>query len=333
MENIIVTGHRGYIGWILTRKLLKRGFNVTGIDLGLYDDYVYKFKNEKVEFEEIEKDVRELNAEDIEGADAIIHLAALSNDPLGELNPGLTMEINGKGSVRLAKLAKSVGVERFVFSSSCSVYGRLDEDEIADETHTTEPITEYAKSKLYAEEYISSLASEDFTPVYMRNATVHGYSPSLRLDLVVNNLTAWGFFTDKINILSDGRPWRPLIHVQDLSNVFIKMLEAPKDKVHNEVFNVGFTEENYQIKGIGKIIEEVIAEAELTIAKEYDPDSRSYHVDFKKLEKTIKPKRKWNVNKGAKELYLFFKQSEMSRKMFKNEIGARLNQLNPEELK
>ncbi len=323
---VIVTGHMGYIGKVLVPILIEQGHEVTGIDIGLFEQF--DFPSVKLKIREIRKDIRNVTTDDIKNHDAIIHLAALSNDPLGELNPGLTEEINHIASVKLAIMAKEVGIKRFIFSSSCSVYGRVEDDEkILYETDKTAPITEYAKSKVKTENEVSKLADENFTPIFQRNATVYGYSPSLRLDLVVNNLTASALFSNKINILSDGRPWRPLIHVEDLSKVFAYMLIAPKEKVHNQIFNIGFSEENYQVKGIATLIQENIPGMEISIAKSFDPDSRSYNVNFDKLKNALNLKNKWNVKKGSKKIYEKLKNSSLSKQDFDNKACYRLKQL------
>ncbi|UYP48042.1 ADP-L-glycero-D-manno-heptose-6-epimerase [Candidatus Lokiarchaeum ossiferum] len=323
---VIVTGHLGYIGRVLLPILIERGHEVTGIDIGLFEQF--DFIAEKPKINEIRKDIRKITTDDIKNHDAIIHLAALSNDPMGELNPGLTEEINHVASLRLAKMAKEVGIKRFIFSSSCSVYGRVEDDsKILFETDKTSPITEYAKSKVKTENEVSRLADNDFTPIFQRNATVYGYSHSLRLDLVVNNLTASALYSNEINILSDGRPWRPLIHVEDLSRVFADMLDAPKEKVHNQIFNVGFSEENYQVKGIAKLIQENIPGMGISVAKSFDPDSRSYNVNFDKLKDALNLKNEWNVKKGSKEIYENLKNSSITKQDFENKACYRLKQL------
>ncbi|MHA1729439.1 MAG: NAD-dependent epimerase/dehydratase family protein [Promethearchaeota archaeon] len=323
--NVIVTGHKGYIGRVLVSKLVDQGIKVLGMDVGLYKPF--EFPRETPDINEKEIDVRSVTPAHLENCDAIIHLAALSNDPMGELDPGLTDAINFRASARLADLAKKAGIGRFIFSSSCSIYGRTEKEKELSETDPTGPITEYAKSKLKFENYLKSIADDSFSPVMMRNSTVYGFSPSFRMDLVVNDLTGWGYFTNKINILSDGRPWRPLIHVQDLSNMFIKMIKVPREKIHNQIFNIGFNEENYRIKQIAEIIRDVIPNTEVTIAKSFDPDSRSYRVNFDKLQQTINTKKEWNVKKGAEELYQFFKKGLISKSDFMDKKYARLNQL------
>lgn len=322
---VVVTGHKGYIGTILVPMLIERGHEVLGIDIDLFSNF--DFPHDKTQIKEIIKDIRNVTQEDMEGYDAVIHLASLSNDPMGELDPGLTKEINFEGSKNVAVKAKAAGVKRFVFSSSCSVYGITDSDAPVTENSPLDPITEYAKSKIEFEKFLSSIADDNFSPVMMRNATVYGFSPSLRMDLVVHSLTAYGYFTNKINILSDGRPWRPLIHIQDLCTVFCEMLEAPIEKIHDQVFNTGFNDENYRIKDIANLVQEVMPGTEITIAKSFDPDSRSYRVGFNKLNEALHIKNQWNVKKGSQELYDFFKKGLMTREDFENHKHARLNQL------
>lgn len=324
---VIVTGYKGYIGRILVTKLIEQGYDILGFDRGIYQDFEFPYRNETQPFKEKLIDIRSISGHDLENYDAIIHLAALSNDPTGELNPDLTEEINFKASVRLAELAKKAAIKRFIFSSSCSVYGKSEKEQLLSENDKIAPITEYAKAKIKFENYLKSVSDVNFKTIIMRNSTVYGYSPSLRMDLVVNNLTGWGYFTHKINILSDGRPWRPLIHVSDLSNIFIKMLELSMDNVQNQTFNVGFNEENYQIKEIAEIISEIIPDTEISTAKSFDSDSRSYKVDFNKLHQTVKITKEWNVKKGAEELYKIFQRGDLTKQSFIDKKYSRLFQL------
>jgi len=238
--DILITGHLGYIGTVLVPILLQQGYNVTGLDCNYFEQSYYG--GDISDIPNIKKDIRDVELDDVKGFDAVIHLAALSNDPLGNLNPALTYQVNHQATVRLAELAKKAKIPKFLFSSSCSVYGAAGET-LTDENSTPNPVTPYGKSKVLAETDLSKLASRDFCPIYLRNATAYGVSPLLRFDLVVNNLTAWAAATGKALIKSDGSPWRPLVHVKDISRAFLALLQAPVEVVHNQAFNIGQTNE------------------------------------------------------------------------------------------
>ena len=304
---ILVTGNTGYIGKVMTEFLQEHSYKVVGLDYKYYEGCDFYPTNVR-SFNQIVKDIRNISERDLEGVTAIIHLAALSNDPLGEINPSLTREINYVASVKLANLAKKLSIERFIFSSSCSLYGIASDDKPLTEEGRLNPITAYAKAKVEAEKEISNLADNNFHPVFMRNATVYGVSPSLRLDLVVNNLTAWAYLTGKVAIMSDGTPWRPIIHVEDFCKAFLAVLEAPIEKIHNQAFNVGINEENYQIKDIAKQVEKIVPNSHNDILNKTGPDERTYRVDFSKLKKAL-PQFKpiWNSKKGIEELYNAYK--------------------------
>src|SRR5690606_28988693 len=252
---VLLTGSNGYIGSVMSRMLLEAGHHVVGLDTGLFRDCT--FGDEPPDDHTIRKDIRDVRAEDLAGFDAVIHLAALCNDPLGSMNPELTAEINYRASVRLAWLARSAGVPRFIFASSCSLYG-VAGPEIVDETAAFNPITPYGLSKVQVEQEVARLATDDFSPTFMRNATAYGVSPRLRLDLVVNNLVAAAYATGDVLIQSDGTPWRPLVHVEDFSRAFIAVLHAPRELVHNQAFNVGRTSENYRVSEIAEIVRELV---------------------------------------------------------------------------
>jgi len=250
------------------------------------------------------KDVRDAEISDVKGFDAIMHLAALSNDPLGDLNPSLTDEINHLASVRLAKLAKEAGVSRFLFSSSCSTYGAAGGDSLLNEEAELRPVTPYGMSKVKVEQDVAKLADSNFSPTFLRNATAYGVSPRLRFDLVLNNLVAWAFATKRIHIKSDGTPWRPIVHIEDISRAFIAILNAPREKVHCQAFNVGLTEENYQIQELAEIVREVVPDSRVEYAKDGGPDTRCYRVDFSKLARVLPDcKLRWNARDGARQLY------------------------------
>jgi nucleoside-diphosphate-sugar epimerase len=298
---ILITGHKGYIGAVMAPMLIAEGHEVVGLDSDLFEPCT--FGDPAPGIPHIRKDIRDVQASDLEGFDAIIHLAALSNDPLGNLDPMLTYEINYEASVRLAKLAREVGITRFVFSSSCSTYGAAGED-LVDEEAALNPVTPYGYSKVLVEQDVAKLANSSFSPTFLRNATAYGVSPSLRFDLVLNNLVAWAVTTGRIYIKSDGTPWRPIVHVEDISRAFIAALHAPRDLVHNQAFNVGVTEENYQIRELAEIVKETVPGCRTEYAKDGGPDKRCYCADFSKIAQTLpKFKPQWNARRGAKQLY------------------------------
>lgn len=311
---VMVTGHLGYIGAILTSYFVNAGHDIVGLDTDLYDGCTFLQSVPEIPF--IKKDIRDVQVADLENIDAIIHLAALSNDPLGNLNPELTFDINYRATVHLAELAKKAGVSRFLFSSSCSNYG-AGGDDFLDESAPFNPVTPYGESKVLAERELSTLASNKFSPVFLRNATAYGLSPRMRFDLVVNNLVAWAVSTGKIYLKSDGSPWRPLIHVEDIANAFLSLLEAPFDTVHNQAFNIGNTEENYRIRDIAEIVAEVVPNCDLSFAPEAGPDLRNYRVNCDKIHKTVPTfQPKWTVKKGVFELYNAFKNANLSPEIF-----------------
>jgi nucleoside-diphosphate-sugar epimerase len=286
--------------------LREKGYGVVGLDSAYFRGS--EFITMPPVNRQILKDLRDVEEKDLEGIDSVIHLSGLSNDPLGELNKDLTVRINSTASCKLAELAKKSGVRRFLFSSSCSVYGIAQNDIPLTELGTLNPVTEYAKSKAFVEENLFAMADSGFHPTCLRNATVYGFSPSLRLDLVVNNLTAWGYLTGKIAIMSDGTPWRPIVHVRDLVAAFLAVLEGPSEKVHNQCFNVGRNEENYQVKDIAEIVHQVVPNCRVEILNTTSSDERTYRVDFSKFAKTFPNSGlKWTVRDGVQELYSAFR--------------------------
>ena len=324
MKKILVTGDQGYIGSVLCQRLEKEGFLVIGLDTGYYEGCAFLKQQSGVSH--INKDIRNVAKEDVCGIDAIIHLAALSNDPMGALDAELTQEINFKASLRLAKVAKSSSVKRFIFSSSCSMYG-VSGNNVVTEESPLDPLTEYARSKVATEEKISELADTAFSPVFLRNATVYGVSPMLRLDLVVNNLCAWAHTTNTINIMSDGSPWRPLIHVNDICEAFLAALRAPQEVIHNQTFNVGREHENYQIKDIAAIIQKNMPGCKIAFTKEHGSDSRSYKVSFKKFAAHLSKYAtlSWDVEKGVTQLLHAYKTEGLSKNDFMGGHYIRLN--------
>lgn len=300
---VLLTGHLGYVGTILAPMLLERGHEVVGLDSDLYRASTFGSEDRIAAVPSVTKDIRDVTAADLDGFDAVLHLAGLSNDPLGDLNPGLTDEINHRASVRLAELARDAGVQRFVFSSSCSNYGAGVEDWL-DESSQFNPVTPYGVSKVAVEGSVSTLATDDFSPTFLRSATAYGVSPRLRFDLVLNNLVAWAFTTGKVHIKSDGSPWRPIVHIEDMSRAFVAVLEAPREKVHNEAFNVGRTSENYQVRDIALIVKETVPGSEVEFAADASPDKRDYRVNCDKIARVLPAfQPQWDARRGARELY------------------------------
>ena len=316
--HVLVTGNMGYIGTVLTPMLTAKGYGVVGLDSDLFRRCT--FGNGLVKLptiNTINKDIRDVTLDDLKEIDAICHLAALSNDPLGNLNPQLTFEINYKASVRLAELAKQAGVQRYIFSSSCSNYG-AGGDEMLNEQALCNPVTPYGKSKVLAEKHISSLADDNFSPTFLRNATAYGVSPRMRFGLVLNNLAAWAFTTGKIMMESDGSPWRPLVHVEDISRAFVAVLGAPRELVHNKAFNVGVTRDNLQIRDVANIVGETAPNCQVEFAKGACPDNRCYKVNCDLLPQVLPSfQPQWSVRRGANQLYEAYGKCGLTLEEFK----------------
>ena len=299
---ILLTGDKGYIGAVMAPMLVREGHTVVGLDSDWFSHSAFGEPLATVPSKKV--DLRDVQVSDLEGFDAVVHLAGLSNDPLGDLNPDLTYDINHLASVRLAKLAKDAGVKRFLFSSSCSTYGAAGTEELLNEEAEFRPVTPYGRSKVLVEQDVAKLADSDFSPTFLRNATAYGVSPRLRFDLVLNNLVAWAFTTGRIYIKSDGTPWRPIVHIEDISRAFIAVLNAPRDVVHSQAFNVGCSRENYQIRDLAQIVGEVVPGCQVEYAKDGSPDTRCYRVDFGKIGRVLPEfQPQWNARKGAEELY------------------------------
>jgi nucleoside-diphosphate-sugar epimerase len=322
---VLVTGHKGYIGTVMAPVLDTAGHEVVGLDSDLFEKCT--FGGPFREFPSIRKDLRDIEHSDLEGFDAVIHLAGLSNDPLGNLNPNLTYDINHHASVRLARLSKEVGVKRFLFSSSCSTYGAAG-DKILDETAEFNPVTPYGRSKVLVEQEVSQLASTQFSPVFLRNATAYGVSPRLRFDLVLNNLTAWALTTGRVFIKSDGTPWRPIVHIEDISRAFLAALEAPRELIHNQAFNVGRSEENYQIRDLAEIVKETVPGCTIEFATDAGPDKRCYRADFSRIAKTLPAfQPKWDARRGARELYEAYKKVDLRVEDFEGPRYKRIDHI------
>lgn len=298
---VLVTGHLGYIGCVLTPMLVSRGHEVHGFDSDMYRNCTFFGAVPDVPAKC--KDVRDVEPEDLQSFDAVIHLAGLSNDPLGDYRPELTEDINYKGSVRVAELAKAAGVERFIFASSCSNYGAAGDDLLV-ESAQFNPVTPYGESKVRVEQTVGPMASDEFSPTFLRASTAYGVSPRLRFDLVVNNLTAWAFTTGRVHIKSDGTPWRPLVHVEDIARAYVAALEAPREAVHGQAFNVGQTSENYRISEVAAMVEGVVPDCRIDFAEDGGPDKRCYRVDCNHICRTLHGfKPQWTVERGIRQLY------------------------------
>ena len=322
---ILVTGTQGYIGVVMASYLQTWGQQVTGIDTGFYTDGWLYDGVEPLE-NTVQKDIRKITMEDLQGFDAVIHLAELSNDPLGKLNPTITYEINHQGSVHLAQLCKQAGIERFVYASSCSVYG-LGSDAYKTEESEINPLTAYAECKAMVEQDVGAIADDSFSPTFLRNATAYGASPRIRFDVVLNNLAGMAWTTQKIGLTSDGSPWRPLVHILDISQAFARVLDAPREVVHGQIFNVGATEENFRVREIAQIVADVFPGCELTIGKS-DQDDRSYRVSFDKIKNQLPGfECQWTAQKGAEELYAVFESIKMKAETFQFRAFTRLKQL------
>jgi nucleoside-diphosphate-sugar epimerase len=322
---VLVTGHDGYIGCVLVPMLRSAGHNVVGLDNYLFSGC--GFADYAADIDVLRMDVRDVRVRDLDGFDAVVHLAAVSNDPVGDLNPESTYDINYKGTVRLGKLAREAGVHRFLFSSSCSLYGAAGDD-VLDETADFNAITPYGQSKVLAERELARLADDSFSPTFLRNGTAYGLSPRLRGDLVLNNLVAFAHTTGEVHLQSDGTPWRPLVHVEDISRAFLAILSAPRELVHNQAFNVGHDEENWQIHDLAKVVERTVPGSTIGFASDAGPDRRSYRVSFAKVTQALPDARpQWTVAEGAAEMLDAYRRCDLTFEDFTSSRFHRIRRI------
>jgi nucleoside-diphosphate-sugar epimerase len=323
--NILITGHRGYIGPHLVKLLKESGHQVTGVDIGYFD--TCNWEPLPAADKEIHADFRSLTERDLQDFDVICHLAAISNDPMGDLDETLTYETNRDGSIELARRAKKAGVPRFLFSGSCSVYGKGETLDL-DEGAKFNPVSAYAVSKVETEKQVSPLADKNFSPAFLRNATAYGHSPNLRIDLVANNLLACAIARGDIRIMSDGSPWRPLVHCHDIARAFVLFAEAPREKIHNQAINIGANNQNYQVRDVGDAVQQLVPAAKIVYTGETGPDPRNYRVKFDKLYSLFPDFRlKYNLQSGLEELLQKYREHNFSLKDFEGDQFVRLRSL------
>ena len=325
---VLVTGRNGYVGTVMVPMLVKAGHDVVGLDTNLYQGATFGQERPTQGIIQIKKDIRDVEPEDLEGFKAIIHLAGLSNDPLGDLNPDLTYDINYEASVRLAELAKKVGVKRFIFSSSCSNYGAGVQDWL-DECSAFNPVTPYGKSRVMVEQAVSQMADENFYPTFLRSGTAYGVSPRLRFDLVLNNLVVWAFTTGRVLLKSDGSPWRPVLHIEDMSRAFVAVLQAPYQSIHNEAFNVGRSSENYRIRELVEMVAATVPGSRIEYADGAGPDKRNYRVNCDKITNELPDFRPvWTARMGAQELFEAYRRVGLMSEEFEGPRYRRIHHIN-----
>ena len=322
---VLVTGHKGYIGSVMVPLLIDAGHEVVGLDTGLYE--ACSFGDRRHQVAGVRLDIRNVEPHHLEGFEAVVHLAALSNDPLGDLNAQLTYDINHLASVRLARAAREAGVERFLFASSCSLYGASGTGTPLTEDAPFNPVTPYGESKILVEQDVTQLATPEFSPVFFRNATAYGVSPHLRVDIMVNNLVGYAVTTGEVLIKSDGSPWRPLVHVEDICRAFLATLEADRQRTHDQAFNVGITEENFRVREVAEMVEAVTG-SEATFAEGATADIRDYRVDFGKIQRVLPEfQPRWTVQKGVEELYEAYRRHDLTADEFLGGRYVRLNEI------
>jgi nucleoside-diphosphate-sugar epimerase len=325
ITRILVTGTEGYLGSLLAPELMRHGYEVIGLDTGFYKERAF-YRDGGTTPLTLAKDLRHVGVDDLKNVDAVVHMAELSNDPAGQLAPTITYEINHKGSVHLAELARKAGVKRFVYMSSCSVYGVSEGDDVTEESCVS-PQTAYAVCKTLVERDVKPLARKGFSPTFMRNATAYGASPRMRFDIVLNNLAGLAWTTKEIKMTSDGTPWRPLVHGLDIARAIIAALQAPAEAIHNEVFNIGDTSQNYRVREIAEVVGEVFPDCRVSFGAP-GRDNRSYRVSFEKIRKHLPGFRcAWDARRGAKQLYDLFKRIDMTKEVFEHRTFTRLKQL------
>jgi nucleoside-diphosphate-sugar epimerase len=324
-QRVLVTGHEGYIGSVMAPLLSRAGYDIVGLDTGYYRDCTLVEPDRSIP--SIDRDIRDITVEDLQGFDAVVHLAALSNDPIGNLDTGWTASINDDGSVRLAELAREAGVRRFLFSSSCIMYG-MSVEGLATEESPLDPQTEYARSKVRSERRISALASDSFSPTFLRNGTVYGLSPRMRFDTVFNSLIGSALTSGRVTVLSDGKPWRPVVHVQDVSRAFQAVLEAPLDTIHDQAFNTGAEALNHRVIDLAEIAVRTVPGADLEVLAQPDADQRTYRTDFGKFARTFPGfEFRWDPSAGAVEVYEAFRGVGLTAEDFKSPRFTRLKWL------
>ena len=324
---VLLTGHHGYLGSVMTPFLVAQGHEVTGLDTYYYEGCTLGDEKPPI-VPELRVDMRDVTARDLKGFDAVAHLAALCNDPLGDLNANWTYDINHTATIKLAQVARDAGVSRFLYASSCSMYGAASPDEILTEEAPLKPLTPYAISKVRAEEDLLKMADGDFSPVFLRNATAYGASPRLRADIVLNNLVCWAHTTGKVKIASDGTPWRPIVHAEDIARAFAASLVAPRDAIHAQALNVGVASENYQVRDLASIVEKTVPNCSIEYTGQSGPDPRNYRVDFKKITKMLPGFRPaWNATRGAQQIYDAVKSVGLTLDQFQSKRFIRLGQL------